>query len=141
MQDVVTQQIPVAPGKFEAIIAWIKAMWDKIDIKKWSEEIGGSSSMAVQAAIYFGLGFAFGFLFKKYFKFIFFTLLFAMVIVLVLEYNNVIAIDWKALNIFLGLDPSTDFGVLINNVFEWIKQNLVIFISGTVGFIIGYKLG
>ena len=64
-----------------------------------------------------------------------------MVIVLVFEYKNVLAIDWTALNLLLGLDPTSDFGMLLNTAFEWIKQNLVTFVSCTVGFLIGYKLG
>ncbi|MBD3273277.1 hypothetical protein GF385_02930 [Candidatus Dependentiae bacterium] len=136
------QNIPTeTTGKFEAFIEWLKSLWDKVDIKQWAEDIGGSSSEAVQAAIYFGLGFAFGFLFKKYFKFVFFSLLVAIVLILVLQYNRVLDIDWKALNVLLGFEPSADIGVVLNSMFDWIKQNLIIFISSTVGFLIGYKLG
>ena len=128
-------------SRFDKFIAWLKEIWNKINIKEWTEDIGGSSSQAVQAAVYFGIGFAVGFLFKKYFKFVFFTVLISMLVVLFLEYNKVLLIDWKALNLLLGFDPTTDLGILLNTSFTWIKANLIIFISCTVGFLIGYKLG
>lgn len=128
-------------SKFETVVAWLKALWAKIDIKQWAQDIGGSSSQAIHAAVYFGIGFAVGFLFKKYFKFVFFTLLSAAIFILVLEYNNVLEIDWKALNVLLGFEPTADVGVFLNTTFDWIKQNLITFISCTVGFFIGYKLG
>lgn len=131
----------VTTTKFEVFIAWLKNLWAHVNIKQWAEDIGGSSSQAVQAAIYFGIGFAIGFLFKKYFKFVFFMLLTAILFVLFLEYNKVLEIDWQALNVLLGFEPSADVGVVLNTAFDWVKQNLIIFVSSTVGFLIGYKLG
>ena len=57
----------IVTSKFEAVVIWLKALWSKVNVNKWAEDIGGSSSDAVHAAIYFGMGFAVGFLFKKYF--------------------------------------------------------------------------
>lgn len=131
----------VIMSKFEIFLEWVRSIWDKISIKQWSNEIGGSSTDAVQTAIYFGLGFAIGFLFKKYFKFAFFTLLASFLAILVLEYNQVLNINWDALNVLMGFSPSADSGAILNNIFDWIKSNLIIFISATIGFLIGYKLG
>ena len=131
----------IVTSKFETVIIWLKALWDKVNIKQWAEDIGGSSSEAVQAAIYFGMGFAVGFLFKKYFKFVFFTLLSAVILILILQYNQVLTIDWTALNVLLGFEPSADIGIILNSTFDWIKQNLITFVSCAVGFLIGYKLG
>ena len=131
----------IVTSKFETVIIWLKALWSKVNIKQWAEDIGGSSSEAVQAAIYFGMGFAVGFLFKKYFKFVFFTLLSAVILILILQYNQVLTIDWTALNVLLGFEPSADIGIILNSTFDWIKQNLITFVSCAVGFLIGYKLG
>jgi uncharacterized membrane protein (Fun14 family) len=135
MEEVITTT------KFEVFVTWLKDLWAHVNVKQWAEDIGGSSSQAVQAAIHFGIGFAIGFLFKKYFKFVFCTLLTAIIFILFLEYNKVIEIDWQALNVLLGFEPSADVGVILNTVFDWIKQNLITFVSSTVGFLIGYKLG
>ncbi|MFC1894904.1 FUN14 domain-containing protein [Candidatus Dependentiae bacterium] len=126
---------------FQSFIDWIKEFWNKINIKDWAESVGGSSSEAVQAAIYFGGGFAIGFLFKKYFKFLFATLFIAIFLVLLLEYNKVLDIDWQAFNVLVGFEPTADVGVILNFVFSWIKSNLLVFVSSAVGFLIGYKLG
>jgi uncharacterized membrane protein (Fun14 family) len=135
MEEVITTT------KFEVFVTWLKDLWAHVNVKQWAEDIGGSSSQAVQAAIHFGIGFAIGFLFKKYFKFVFCTLLTAIIFILFLEYNKVIEIDWQALNVLLGFEPSADVGVILNTAFDWIKQNLITFVSSTVGFLIGYKLG
>lgn len=126
---------------FQSFIEWIKEIWNKINIKEWAEQVGGTSSEAVQAAIYFGSGFAIGFLFKKYFKFIFSCIFVAAIVILILEYNKVLDIDWQAFNLLVGFEPTSDIGVLLNSLFDWIKNNLIIFISSIVGFLIGYKLG
>jgi uncharacterized membrane protein (Fun14 family) len=128
-------------GSFNAFIEWLKALWAKVNIQEWAESIGGSSADAIRAVIYFGVGFAVGFLFKRYFKFLLGSVLAALILILFLYYNKILDIDWEALNLFLGLEPTADFGVLLNNIFEWIKLNLLMSISSAVGFLIGYKLG
>ena len=144
MQNV-TQEVVQVPEKvggiFYTAVDWIKTFWDKIDIKGWAEDIGGGSAEAVEAAIYFGSGFAIGFLFKKYFKFILGTLVIAIILIKVLEYNMVLEIDWEGLNVFMGFDSAADFNTILNDIFSWIKDNFIVFISSVVGFLIGYKLG
>ncbi len=126
---------------FNTFVEWIKQLWTKIDIKSWADNIGGSSSDAVQAAIYFGGGFAVGFLFKKYFKFLFLSALLAVVVILFLQHNKVLDIDWEACKVLLGFDPTADIGMLLDSLFDWIKGNLMVVISSSVGFLIGCKLG
>jgi len=128
-------------GVFNSVIEWLRDVWNKINIKEWSESLGGTSSEAVHAAIYFGVGFAIGFLFKKYFKLVFFSLLFAVLIILLLQYNRILDIDWEAFNVLLGFEPAADAGVMMNTLFDWVKANFIISISSLVGFLIGYKLG
>jgi len=123
--------------------AWesVKQFWNTFDLKKWSEQIGGSSSEAIEAAVYFCLSFGVGFLFKKYFKFLFFSLLCAVIMIKVLEYNHFLTIDWTAIKEFLGIGGTVDTNQLINRGFDWIKAHLLLFIAVTVGFLVGYKLG
>ncbi|MBD3231945.1 hypothetical protein GF322_04790 [Candidatus Dependentiae bacterium] len=126
---------------FKTFVEWIKEVWEKINIKEWAESIGGTSSEAVQASIYFGVGFAIGFLFKKYFKFLISCLLISIFLILILEYNKILEIDWQAFNVWIGFEPTADLGVILNSIFDWIKDNLLVSVSSTVGFLIGYKLG
>ncbi|MCF7799720.1 FUN14 domain-containing protein [Candidatus Babeliales bacterium] len=128
-------------GSFQTFMDWLRNLWNKIDIKSWADSVGGSSSDAVQAAIYFGAGFATGFFLKKYFKFIFFSLLITVFIILFLQYNKVLLIDWQSFNKFFGVDPKADFGMVLDSFFDWAKANLLIVISSLVGFLVGSKLG
>ncbi len=41
----------------------------------------------------------------------------------------------------MGFDSAADFNAILNDIFSWIKDNFIIFISSVVGFLIGYKLG
>jgi len=50
-------------------------------------------------------------------------------------------IDWEALNILMGFEPTADVGTMMNSLFDLIKANLLVFVSSVVGFLIGYKLG
>lgn len=122
-------------------VNWVKDSWSNFNLREISHKIGGTSAEAVQAAIYFGLSFSVGFLFKKYFKFVFGCLLASIVVIKVMEYNQLLNIDWEGIKLFLGLEQGADFNVLVNNIFDWIKRNILLFVASTVGFLVGYKLG
>lgn len=119
----------------------IKHFWNDLDIKKWSEQIGGSSAEAIEASFYFGLAFAIGFLFKKYFRFLIVCILFSLVMVKAMEYGKFITIDWQTIKTFFGVTGQTDPNGIINHYFDWIKDHLLLFVAATVGFLVGYKLG
>jgi hypothetical protein len=118
-----------------------KKFWHDLDIKKWSEQIGGSSAEAIEAAVYFCLSFAVGFLFKKYFKFIFICLIVSLFIIKGMEYSNFLVVNWDAIKTFFGMTGPTDFNAVVDHFFDWIKNHLLLFIAATVGFLVGYKLG
>lgn len=119
----------------------VKKFWQELDIKKWAEQIGGSSAEAVEAAIYFGLSFSVGFLFKKYFKIFFICLTVTFFMIKALEYGAFLTINWQAIKAFFGISGTTDFNTFLNHCFDWIKEHLLLFIASTVGFLVGYKLG
>ena len=124
-----------------SVVNGARSFWQELDIKKWSERIGGSSAEAVEAAIYFCLSFGVGFLFKKYFKYIFLSFILAIVLVKVMEYSHLLIIDWSAVKGLFGVQEGADFNSIVNSCFDWIKEHLLIFIAVTVGFLVGYKLG
>ena len=118
-----------------------KKWWDSLDIKKWSEQIGGSSAEAVEAAIYFCLAFGIGFLLKKYFKLLIACTVVTIFVVLAMEYLKFIAIDWQALKAAAGITPGMSINMVITNFFDWIKAHILLFVASVVGVLIGYKLG
>ncbi len=131
----------VSSAWYSAWWASIKQFWTTFDLRKWSEQLGGSSAEAIEAAVYFCLSFGVGFLFKKYFKFLFFSLICAAIIIKVLEYNQFLMIDWTAIKTALGISGTVDANQVINHCFDWVKAHLLLFIAVTVGFLVGYKLG
>jgi uncharacterized membrane protein (Fun14 family) len=119
----------------------VKNVWNSFDLKKVSQSIEGTSSEAIQALFFFVSAFFIGFVFKKYFKLLFSCLFFTVLSIKVLEYNQLIIIDWAAIKIFLGIDVNIGVHVFCTNCFDWIKHNVMASISAIIGFIIGYKLG
>ncbi|KKQ48596.1 MAG: hypothetical protein US69_C0018G0012 [candidate division TM6 bacterium GW2011_GWF2_38_10] len=122
----------------------IKNMWLQFDLKKWANSLGGSSSQAILAAVYFGLSFAIGYLFKKYFKFLFMSLIVAGFIIVLAHYNGLLTINMGAIKNLFGIGTKVtggDVNLLINHFFDWVRDNLLYFISCIVGFFVGYKLG
>lgn len=126
---------------FSNVMTSIKNAWNNLDLKQLSEKIGGSSSEAVQAALYFGIAFAAGFFFKKYFKFIFGCFIVALIFVKVLEYNNLLHMDWSGVKNFVGLTEGATVNSMISHQLEWIKAHVLLFVAAVVGFLIGYRLG
>ncbi len=118
-----------------------KKFFTDFDLKKWAEQIGGSSAEAIEAAVYFGLCFSIGFLVKKYFKVIFICLAISLFVILGLDYLKMLVIDWESIKSSLGISASMDLNAMITGFFDWIKAHLLLFISSVVGFFIGYKLG
>jgi|SRR5579862_4441888 len=132
----------MAVGEYaNSFLESVKKNWQELDLKKWTESIGGSSSEAVQAAVYFGLSLAIGYLFKKYFKFIFVCLFVAAFIIKAMEFSQLLVIDWATIKTMLGLSSSSDFNSTLNLFFAWVRSNLLLFIASVVGFLVGYKLG
>ncbi len=130
---------------FDTVMNNLKGLWQNFDLKKWAESIGGSSAQAIQAAVYFGLSFAIGFLFKKYFKFLFMSLIVSAFVIAFLHYNKLgVSVDFKTIKTMIGLGDkagSADMNTLITRFFDWVRDNMLLFISSVVGFFVGYKLG
>jgi len=126
---------------FSSVITTIKNAWNNLDLKQLSEKIGGNSSEAVQAALYFGIAFAAGFFFKKYFKFLFACLVVSLVLIKAFEYNNLLAIDWAGFKNFVGMTKGMGINAFISAQLAWIKAHVLLFVAAVVGFLIGYRLG
>ncbi|MCB9493225.1 MAG: FUN14 domain-containing protein [Epsilonproteobacteria bacterium] len=129
------------PNQTTTFIDQIKNFFQDFDLKQWAQDMGGSSAQAIEAAFYFGLSFATGFLFKKYFKSIFICLIVSIFLIKGMEYSGLLTVDWTALQANLGITSADNVNAMINNAFEWIKNNLLLFCSASIGFLLGYKLG
>ena len=102
---------------------------------------------AASIAIYFASFFVVGILFKKYFKHILIYTVISAVILKTLEHYTILPdlttlVDWKTLKEFLGLKTGGfDFYQAAGTFLSWIKENLILFLASSLGFIFGYKVG
>jgi hypothetical protein len=122
-------------------ISSFKNFWQNFDVKSFAQRIGGSSSEAIIATVYFALFFSIGILFKKYFKFLFGCLTISIILIKIMEYNGLLYINWETIKLSAGISSSQDFNALINEFLGWIKNNIFLFVASIIGFLIGYKLG
>jgi hypothetical protein len=121
----------------------VKGFWNEFDMKKWSQDVGGNYSEAVQAVIYFGVSFGAGFIIKRHFKLIFGCLALSLILIKGMEYYKLLEIDYTAIKDLFGIsaDKKDFITPLVMQTTDWIKANLIASIAALIGFLIGYKLG
>ena len=125
---------------FDSVTTWIKEVWNKINFEEWLINMGITSPEVIRGISFFAGAFIIGFFFKKYFKFALGCLIVIIVLVVVLDSKGVI--NWDAFREFVGMEATQlDIGNIFGAAFAWVKSNLVAFISASLGFLLGYKLG
>lgn len=89
-----------------------------------------------------GIGFLFGFFLKKYSTYVALLVLLAIVVGFLNHYGVInIAIDWVRAQEVFGVQPIEFNGGIMSFVFEWVKANIAISISASIGFLVGLRLG
>ena len=121
----------------------IDSVKGKVDWTGLKSKLDFSQAQMVEMATYFGIGFFSGFLFKKYAKFLIVSI---VVLVVALNYFNAsefITINWGNVYSFLSIDTSIgDFGGHLYNIASsWVKNNVAVSVSLSIGFLVGYKVG
>jgi len=123
----------------------VKSAWNEFDLNKWSNEIGGSPTVAeaIQTGVYFCLSFAIGYFIKKHFKSIIMAIIMVAIIIKGMEYLKLLEIDWTATKNLLGISAENkDFVTpLVQKGVSWIKDNVVTTVACLIGFLLGCKLG
>ncbi len=113
----------------------------KVWVLDWFTRLDLSTAKILELLTYFGVGFFVGFLLKKYFKYIFIAILILGLGLFILQNSNIISIDWVKIRQLTGVSPEDTLGSLFQIYLDWIKQNLLIIITGFVGLLVGYKIG
>ena len=121
----------------------IDSVKGKVDWTGLKSKLDFTQAQMVEMATYFGIGFFSGFLFKKYAKYLIVSII---VLVAALNYFNAsefLTINWNNVYSFLSIDTSIgDFGGhLYNIVSSWVKNNVAVSVSLSIGFLVGYKVG
>ncbi len=129
-------QMPEVPGFF----ANLK---QKLNVNMWMEKLNLTRHKLIEIGLYLGIGLLSGFLIKKYSKYIFVVFVCLVALTLLQQFNIVaVIINWDRVQELFGLQPiaqMTGQG-LLSLYLSWIKANLMVAITFSVGFVFGLKL-
>lgn len=123
----------------EDVKGWVASAKDKAEgfIKGFNFSSEHVTELGVAAA----LGFALGFFIKKFGRPVIVLFIFMMLGVLVLQHADVVIVDWAKIKNFIGIAPVVPFNAVAESWYVWVKEHAEVVVSGTVGFLIGYKIG
>ncbi len=123
------------------VTAEIKNIFGVLDISSWFEGIGIPYTLPVQAGVWFLVSFFIGFIGKKFFKVLFVSALLAGTVLFLMDYGNLIAIDWPALQATFGIPVDADATTMVTSFFTWIKDNAALSAACLFGLLLGCKVG
>ena len=115
---------------------------EKLSPHALMQTVSDNKGLLLLVGLYLIAGFVTAFILKKCNKFIFFI---ALVVgaLLFLHYQGfmTIVIDWSKVQTFLGIKPiELPNENMLPVYWEWIKSNILLVISFSVGFVFGLKL-
>ncbi len=122
---------------------WLEGVKDKINPDQWMAKLNLSKARLVDIGLYLGFGFVTGFLLKKYGRYVvvFGFMVLGLVALQQLGVLNV-AINWNKAQELFGIQrvetPDTN---LLRMYVEWIKLNVGLVLTFSIGFIAGLKVG
>ena len=122
-----------------------EGMLDTVKTKFNVDELVDNFNMQ-QAGMYAGVGlagFLTGFLLKKYSQYLIFAILLIGGIfgLQYLGYISTFEINWTMIQQQVGMQPLVGNGVTMTSVWQWVRANFAFVLSGSVGFLLGLKVG
>jgi uncharacterized membrane protein (Fun14 family) len=102
-----------------------------------------TKSKLLEMGIYLGVGFLAGYLLKKYGKFVI-ALIIGILALALLEQLGIISIQFHAdkFQELFGIKPvASSEGGIVMVYWEWVKANVVLVLSFSIGFLIGLRVG
>lgn len=103
------------------------------------EKVQLHRSYIMELALCVGAGFIVGFLVKKNSKYVF-ALVVVILCLIILQQLEIVTFTphWEKINEYIGIKYIT---VSNGGTWEWLRQNIWLVITTTVGFLIGIRLG
>jgi len=122
---------------------WIENIKNALNPSKIMERLNLSRGKLLELGLFLGLGFVAGFLLKKYAKYLVIFILLIIGFVFLDRYGIIkFAIDWNKVQEVVGMKTVAMSGdSLLHIIWEWIKTNVGIVLSFSVGFLLGLKVG
>ena len=122
---------------------WFDLFKERIQFDVMVKKIWASKNIVIDVVLYGSIGFLAGFLFKKNSQYLIFFIFFAAGCFVLQQLNIVlITFNWQKIHALMGTQPTGMVGDnLLMFTWEWIKTNLAISLSFSVGFLAGLKVG
>ena len=127
-------------GFFSDYFERVKEFFKNFDVEKTIQNLG--QSQVSSAIVAFSSGFAIGFLFKRYFKTALLCIFVTIAVIAFMYNKHLLTLDFAAIKQFMGFDPEEiKLSAVFVTFWDWVTKNLVLFVPGGLGFVLGYKLG
>jgi uncharacterized membrane protein (Fun14 family) len=113
-------------------------------LHKISSKIQAYKGNLLELVIYLGIGFVVGFLLKKYFKYVLLLILFIVSLVILEQFSVIrVSVNWVKIQELLNFQQTeTPLNVQVSSYYvAWVKENFIVVLSASVGFLVGLKLG
>lgn len=89
----------------------------------------------------FGFGVITGFICRRFFKIAILSFLISLALIKVLEFQDILKIDWQVVSSFLGIDTNLSIEQSIKDIYVVASENVYLTGAVAVGFLIGYRAG
>lgn len=107
-----------------------------------ANKLGIDKNMLIDISLFGAIGFIVGFLLKKYSEYFISMALLVIGIVVLQQFDYLaFSLNMPKIHQMLGLESTAAVGGYGMLLVEWIKSNVAGFISLTIGFLIGLKVG
>jgi|SRR5579872_1061334 len=133
-------QMPATEAPKAGLLEKIK---DTLNPDNLAQRFNLTKSRLLEMGLYLLVGFIVGFLLKKYSRFVFAVALIAILLIILQQLNVLtFAINWAEIRELLGIQPTqtTPDMSLFSVYWEWVKANVALVLSFSVGFLVGLRL-
>ncbi|HZW61844.1 MAG TPA: FUN14 domain-containing protein [Candidatus Babeliales bacterium] len=116
---------------------------ENLSPSKIMQKLNLTPNKLLELTIYFGVGIIVGYLLKKYGKYVIVIIL-GILIVLLLQQLGVLTIIFNSdkFHELFGMQPTTTAeGSLLAVYGNWVKANIALVLSFSIGFILGLRMG
>lgn len=121
----------------------ITPWWESLEryFEQSIQKLGVTLQDIVQIVAFLGIGFFIGFLLKKYLRYFFILTITMIVFFIVFDRFGIILVNWSHVQQLTGIDPQSTIQQCGERMLFLVTENVILTISGLIGFIIGYRVG
>jgi len=113
----------------------------KLSVENFWSKLNITSSDIIRFVSCFGIGFLIGLFLKRYIKYFILFLLCAVLLLAVLQYFNIININYEQIKLLLGFSKTATIESIIQTVLVDIREHSIAIACGILGCLLGFKLG